>query len=351
MSSIFIIWVSLLPLIVFKGGYEGPKVFCFLMAGAFIIFFWITKLFKDPEALKVSKIDKWYLLWLLVLTVSSIFGIHPLQSILGGSYRHQGVLFFLTLWLTGKTIQLLGEKQKKNLMQLVGGVILTECAIVTYQYFSGRLYFGKALGTLGEANAVAGYLAMGMYFIYQSFPKRFLLLPSILILISGSRSGIISLAVFLTTFLRNFKFRFKKIITPSIILLLATLILVVSISRGPSPFEDRGLIWELGVNKILERPILGWGAESGEALYDIAFYQIHIPLFNLIVDRAHSLVLDILMWSGVAGLIFFVKWLYLSYKEVDSEKKIAILTFIVYSLFQPLSVVHWVLFMILISSH
>jgi len=89
---------------------------------------------------------------------------------------------------------------------------------------------------------------------------------------------------------------------------------------------------------------LGYGTESDEAIFDKAFYESGFPLSNLMIDRAHNLFLDITLWSGVVGLVFFVGFLIESYKSLEDDHRQMLLSFLIYSMFQPLSVAHWILF-------
>jgi len=71
-------------------------------------------------------------------------------------------------------------------------------------------------------------------------------------------------------------------------------------------------------------------------------------LSGLIIDRAHNIFLDVSMWSGITGLILFTGFLVTFFKSLgDKYKKLAFLSFIVYAFFQPLSIVHWLFFILL----
>lgn len=341
LSTLFIYYLAALPLIIWNGVYEGPKVFYFLIGSVPLIVFWILRVLKYKKYFTFSKSDYFFLAWLLVLSISSFFGVHPLESFLGGSYRQEGVIFFLALWLIGKTVELLNKDHKKLLIKSVGMVVLIESVVVLFQFFGGRLYFGHPLGTIGEANAVAGFLAIGSYFVFESFPKFLLLIPVLAIFLAQSRSGILALV----PFFGKLKKSFLVILIPVAILSLY----IFTIGKGISPFENRPIIWKLAVNQISQKPILGYGAESGEAVFDNAFKKSGFPLSDLMVDRAHNLFLDVTMWTGIIGLILFLGFLYQVFMGLDRNKKIAFLSFLIYSMFQPLSIVHWILMIIIIK--
>lgn len=348
--KLFSLWLILTPFIIWDGFYEGPKVFVFSIAGFLLAIYWIIKIVKEPGTLKLDKKDLWYFAWLGILTISSLFGVHPQNSFLGGSYRHQGVIFFLTLWMAGKTLEMFGNNGKKMLFKGIGLAVLAEGIIVLYQIIFGKLYLGKPLGTLGEANAVAGFLAMGSYFVFISFPKAALAIPAISVILSQSRAGILAFGAN-AGFLLNYLNKKSRIMLAVLAVAAATaLAIYFSLSKGMSPFESRQVIWPIAFRQVLNNPVIGYGAESGEVVFDKAFSQRGIPLSDLIIDRAHNLFLDVAMWSGILGLISFGWWLYLSYKDLEGSKKFAFFAFLIYSMLQPLSVVHWILLAVILKA-
>lgn len=348
--KIFIYWVSLLPLVIWGSLYEGPKIIYFLLGIVGIILFWFYRILKNKQNFKFNRSDYFFLIFIFSLLISSIFGVHPFESIIGGSYRHQGVIFFVGLWLVGKTIQVLSDNQKKLLSKTFGIIVMIEAFILATQYITGNLYFGKPLGTIGESNAVFGFLAIGSYFVLDSFPYIYLLPIYLLIIFSGSRSALLALVMVSGVFLTQLKSNLKKPVALAIILLAFTGILYISNGKGTSFIEDRPAIWKIAVSKIYQKPTLGYGAESGEFVFNKAFLSRDISLENIIIDRTHNLFLDILMWSGGLGLITFVGWLYFSFVGLDSTaKKFAFLAFLIYSIFQPLSIVHWILLITIVT--
>lgn len=348
--NIFIYWISFLPLVIWRGLYEGPKIIYFLVGTSGIILFWFYRILKAKQSFELHKSDYFFLCFIATLFVSSVYGVHPFDSIIGGSYRHQGVIFFVGLWLVGKTIQVLSRTQKKLLSNTFGTVVLIEAFILVTQYITGHLYFDRPLGTIGESNAVFGFLVMGIYFVLDSFSKLYLIPLYILVLFSGSRSALLALVVFSGAFLTKFKSNLKKPLVLVIILLTFIGILYISNGKVISIIEARPTIWKIAVSEIYKKPILGYGAESGEFIFNKAFLSRDINLENIIVDRTHNLFLDILMWSGILGLIAFGGWLFFGFAGLDgTAKKFALIAFLTYSMFQPLSIVHWILLVIIIN--
>lgn len=340
--KLFLFWLITLPFVVWKTGYEGPKVAYFFFGAFCLSVFWIKKILSDLNSFELGKIDKIYFLWICTLLVSSIFGIHPLDSIIGGSYRHQGLIFFIGLWLVGKTISILDAAQKKFLVKAIAASVMVECVIVGLQILGGNLYFGKALGTLGEPNAVAGFIVIGSYLVLEYFPNLLLAFSVGAMLLLQSRSATLAFLPFF------YKFNKKLLIIASVTLLA---IVIFAMNKNASVFENRPLIWKLGISQVLQRPLLGYGAESGEGVYDLAYKGAGIPLVGLIVDRAHNLFLDIAIWSGFVGLAMFVYWLYLSLQNLEKLNwKLAFAALFIFAMFQPLGITHWILLVLLFST-
>jgi len=118
-----------------------------------------------------------------------------------------------------------------------------------------------------------------------------------------------------------------------------------------SDFENRETYWEMAIKKILQRPFLGYGAESGEKVYDLAFREEKINLEGLIIDRSHNLLLDILLWSGFVGLTFFLFWFISKSINLIRNKAwfncYALSGFIFFSMFHPIGVVNWIVLLLI----
>lgn len=345
----FLAWLFAIPLIVFKGYYEEPKVFVFYVGIIALIIYWTIKVLKEHKYFDLTKADLFFFLWLLTLILSSLIGVHTWESLIGGSYRNQGVLFFAGLWLTGKTVAALTKERKIQLTKLMGALVIVESLIVFIQIITDRLYFDRALGTLGEAGAVAGMIAGGIYFVYKGFPNKYLIVPALAVASTFSRSGVLSLFVSLNL-LKNFiKGNLKKFLFPGTIVLGIIAAGIFSFGKVESLVESRSVIWKLGMRAVSQRPLFGYGAESGEVVYDKLFESMGIRIAYLTIDRAHNLLLDILMWSGVIGLIFFTLWVYEIFRGLNVNKKIAAVSILVFSMFMPLSIVHWIFFFIVVN--
>ena len=191
-NYIFIIWLSILPLVFFKSVFEGSKVFVFWIGCITLIIYWLTSIRKKIFQL-INKWDLFYWLWISILVISSLRSDDPMNSIIGGVYRHQGAIFFIGLWLVGKTIKLLNKKQTKLLLRCLSTTLLIESLLIIVQKVSGiYLLNGRPMGTFGEPNAVAGFLSITP-FISTNIPLN--LIALIAILLTQSRAGLLAFTV------------------------------------------------------------------------------------------------------------------------------------------------------------
>lgn len=358
-NKLFISWIVITPFIVWRGMYEGVKVIWFLSGAFFLILHWIIGLLRKPNCLKLILSDLFYFAWLVVLLISSIYGIHPTESILGGSYRHQGVIFFLALWLVGKKIPTLSQKEKKLLIGGIAFGVIAESLIVMFQHLTSGLYFGRPLGTFGEPNAVAAFLSLGTYFVIEALKKRRLYLGIVTVVVSTfltfSRTGFASLLLVLGNLAFKRRRKSSKLLVAILLLAIIGVVIVfkkASITRGTSIYENRTLFREIAIKYIREKPVFGWGMESQEYLYDKEFALREMPLEGMIVDRSHNLFLDIALWSGLMGLGLFIVWLLFIVLEIVKNNKYnklpALSAFLIFSMFQPLGVVHWLMLFVII---
>lgn len=308
--------ISVIPIATFQGRFEFPKVLLFLCLGVGLIIYFLI----NPSLIFITKKDKWYFAWIFALSLNK-------PNLLGGSYRNQGIIFFITLWFLIKFVESLELKSKLLLHKFLANTIIVESLIVL---------LGYKLGTIGDTNAVSGFLAIGTFFVFKYLPKWLSAIPIIAMIFDFSKTGFLSLVPYIL--------KKKYIIFIPIIFILIFIIKPINLG---SPFENRVVIWKHAINLIKERPILGYGAESNEILFDKAFYKSGFPLSGLIIDRSHNLFLDIALWSGIVGLFLFCGFLYETSRNLDSDIRKVFLSFLIFSMFQPLSVAHWILFVVI----
>lgn len=364
MLYLLILWIALLPFITFAGSFEGPKVVWFWIGGLFMTLHQAIRVWQKNTHVSGPMLTI-FSLWVAVLSVSSVLGIHPVDSFLGGSYRHQGVLFFFTLVLIAGISK---QFQQTHLRQLyIWGAIagIVQGIVVLYQSFV--LHIQRPIGTFGEPNAVAGFLALSMFWVVgqKTYPivlrAGAIVFIAVSVLLTQSRAGIgmMVAVLFLYGTCELVRTRRSAVKTGIIVGLISCAILIgfvqyrrITTIREISQFENRSTFFRVGIEEFIKRPFLGYGAESGEAIYDRHFARISMPLAGYMIDRSHNIFLDVTLWSGAIGLLMFMLWivysLILMYRMRDLLRLSFILGWVVFACIQPVGVVHWVQLILLL---
>jgi len=80
---------------------------------------------------------------------------------------------------------------------------------------------------------------------------------------------------------------------------------ITHITSTEGSVSSRITVWNIAKNTIYERPVFGWGMEG----FNYGFNKYYTPQmyrFEPWFDRAHNMVLDILIWGGVFSLLTYV---------------------------------------------
>ncbi len=88
----------------------------------------------------------------------------------------------------------------------------------------------------------------------------------------------------------------------------STLNRLVSISTTDTSSEARLLTWQTGLKGLTEKPILGWGAERFNVVFNKYFPEDVYRHANSRVwyDRAHNIYIEYLVQGGVVGLVLYL---------------------------------------------
>lgn len=381
-----ILTIPLLTPMIVNVGYEEVKVLIFLRVVLGLAFIFALTISITKTKLRFHSI--YYVCFILLVTmlVTSVAGVNVSQSFFGVRPYLQGIITFLFLAIFSLLLYFQGISS-----QLIKRTIILSTALVSvvaiFQYFqlqTGALvptYAGRVVSTFGQPNFYAGFLLITMPFLLEQITqsKRIekifflatLALNSAGIAISFSRTAIILAALVLSIWL------IRNVIKTKILKLIMTGILVTGLFYAliPSriledeliqPFRNqtvefsnvqkRFFIWQIAIEQIGKRPLLGYGLENiDEALpsdYDFnhpkpAFYH---SIKDLTIDNTHNLFLNLLLWGGVVVFISFIFLLAILYKSTKSlTLKVSLTIFLVWSFFQNLSLVHWLFFYILIA--
>lgn len=325
MISILYFFSLYLPFLVFPLStyepFELPKVVVLIFISTFLTLLYKPSIvYYRNNKIKHNLIRTLILSQVIVHGTGVIFGINPLQSLWGQYYRYQGFITQLALC----SIFLLvsnGVTYKIDYLKLFRYIALSALGIsvlvivqsVAYHVFHTSIYvfLGRMTATLGNPNFTGSYLVMCFPFVYHllhSKPKNVVLatfLFGIAILLTQSRG---SVAVFLTIIVLMSFGTNKSFLIMLVSIIFGIVLIFGLLYRQPSSFDTRYLIWEKGIEALMQRPILGWGLENYEEAFTstLSDKPYDYNLKDIRVDKAHNEFLEIGVASGTVGLVVYL---------------------------------------------
>lgn len=396
--------ILILPLIFIPAiynPYEFPKFIFFVTVVAILFLLNLKIIVKKMTTSKMDTLTKLVLLYGLIVYLADLLGLDPRTSFLGSIFRHQGFvtllagigLFFLVRYNVYN-----GYKIYKSyiIAILTGGFLVSIFALwqgIAFHIFhdlSIPTYQGRIVGTIGNPNSLAGYLAMILPFVLFNKNKIVKIVLSLVILIAviftDSRSGFLAVGfIFIVYGARIlFKLKISKILKGFVIVLILIGVVqfinyyihkntvskqtpvitergcpeswpieyplkIISdiykskiLSTGrEAPCDNRLLMWIVGLETLVKRPILGFGQEN---------FEIAIPTGKMHkTDNAHNIFLETAISSGILGLIAFVGIIILALKKANFTIRMALLAFLIVASLNPLSIVEISLFWFLLG--
>lgn len=401
--AILLSTVFLIPLIgAYKGfGYEQIKVVFFILSNTLIGFLWLFHLMRNPK-FKWSGITKAAGLFMVILLLTSLLGENSIQSLFGTQPYFQGIILYAYLFLFFLLVSVSKIKFYTWAYVLVGSATIVGLLAIKdwtlLNVFNSQIpnYAGRVVSTFGQPNFYAGFLLLSLPFFHFLLKKKTSFWPWIMlgflttilaIIFSYSRISFLMLSLLILFWLIG-ELPFRKLIF-WVSLIILSIIFVLSINLGAGWMEKELLelktttnpdLTTIGVEKryyfwpilgklVLERPIQGYGLENIASVFSGYFEKNKHTLFeenlrvqpymfglkDLNLDRSHNYILDLLLFSGILGLLV---WLFLvgllikkliqsSVRAENTSLLLGLFTYLIWIQFQNQSVVHLVYFWLL----
>ncbi len=319
----------------------------------------LFKLFKFREGRGVRR--KYIiipLVFIIGLGLSLFFSNNPVQSFFGSYERQAGYLSYLFyfLWFALLVFNILTidnrgpqSEKKDGLPQKINRVLI----VAVFSSFIVSLYgilqifgidflswpedpllTGRTLSTFGQPNFLASWLLLviplSAYFIYKS-RKNLLKFLFLIILVAqivclfftASRGGLLALLlsgfllVIYLVFLADIKktFKFFIALSSAAIIIVGGLSIhyflpdrVLSLSNlQEGSLAARVNFYSAAADAIVKKPVFGYGLENAGEEF-IKYYQPDWGIYGDVgasTDRAHNIVLDIMLSVGFFGLALF----------------------------------------------
>lgn len=357
---------------------------------AFILYTFILALFVSTLIkviyLKKIEINKSILkhilcpsIYILILLLTSLFAIDTNTAIWGSYTRQFGFMthFFLYLWFILLIFNLSLRPHMIRTKEIYKVIVFSSFLVSIYailQYFGidfvywreAAINTKRAFSTLGQPNYLGLFLVMIIPIIFYLFKieknkylRYFWLLSAIFLVVAwfltGSRSAWLGLIITALIFLAFYLYKNKRVFKTKTFIISSLTILFIFLSLFSQPFfKDRVsssfnlsggsvamrlIYWQSAYDKIIQKPILGYGLEQQQHTLRDAYtkeWAVHEKI-NTYSDRAHNIILDYLLIGGILVLFaysmmlrsWFIKALR-ALKENNYQVAILILSLISY---------------------
>lgn len=350
-SYIISFLLFLLPLVVLPFGtsyFEIPKA---ILTEFGIQILAIITLFKS-KTLSLSKTNiKKLTPFILIVLLSAVHLIffRTQTAFFGNIYRLQGILLLWHLLAFALISADFNIKRFPRILPLISLLLLFITSLSL-----GSNENGRAFGTLGEPNALAATAIFIWPFIYfnPNLQTRLgglklgiiaLLISSIIIFLSGSRSGLTAFIIQVSFIFINRFLRLSFAKSTIICLILITLSLALPFLEKEKIFENRFEVWQTALVAGFKSPIIGSGFGNIEETLKQTSIKINNNIQYQYVDSSHNFILDWWVQAGVLGIIPIFYLLFISFRNfIQNSKMLEIVLFLgilTSMLFNPVSVV------------
>lgn len=341
-SVYFILFVPLLVLKSFFFPFIASKSLYFMALTEIIFFLWlILMIFSSRYWPKLNLLNFALILFLFILSLASIFGVDPSRSFWSNYERMAGLLMYFHFFAFFLVLSSVFQKKEEWLkfFSLSVGVALLVSFFGLLAKGIGEekvfVFVAKDGSTLGNSSFLATYLLFNIFFaFYLLFEakrkfRHYLIFALIILFLalfsSGGRAASLATLIgfgFIFLFYLSFRIQNQNFQTFGKVALISTMIFLVAgiiLLNIPQSFlqqklieyssKARPLAWQMAISGVKERPLLGWGLESFELIFDKYFHPCFFlpecggePWF----DRAHNLIFDTLSNAGILGLFAFL---------------------------------------------
>lgn len=342
----------------------APRSFFFMFIVQAMFFVWLVLAIKNKRYRpKMSLVMGVFLAFLGIMTLSAIFGADFAHSFWSKYERMLGLLMHIHLFAFFLVLSsfLKGERDWMRVVSFVAP-IASFVALISLSDLVGIISlpaFHQNGATLGNTSFLGSYLMVAVFFSLYGFFKskefmkifygfNFIVISAGIFFNIGGRAmrgGFIAGMILLLVLYLAFTER-KKIIKYTARVLLGVGIIASilvgflafvegSIVRekieGLHGMSQRFIVWEMAMEGIRERPILGWGQENFHLVFARNFDpRLAMPEYGgeIWFDRAHNVVFDYLSTVGFTGTILFfgmfVAALFTLWKEYFKNEKFSI---------------------------
>jgi O-antigen ligase len=313
--------------------YTLPKTLLFIALTEIAFIFWLA----SSKITLRSLVSYSVLAFFIIAVIASVFGQDLNQSVFSNYERMMGLWTHMHMVLFFLIIATSFNSDVKRLLLL--RTLVVSASIVSFigaiEFYSGDGAV-RVVSTLDNSAFLATYLVLASFAsMYLAVNDRMRLLwvaASTLLLfgiiITGTRGAILSilltyLAILVLTALHSKQVKIRNYTWSLIAVAVISGVLFIvfrdslakssfdpvsrlaTISFSDSSVRARLLAWQVGFEGWKEAPILGWGVENYNILFNTHYDALLIdnePWF----DRAHNIIVDTASTTGIAGLVAYL---------------------------------------------
>lgn len=345
-SGIFLLLVT--PLIVSRSllfPFITGKAFFFRIVIEIIFFLWVLLIWRDPS---LRPRRSWLLLGVVGLIVVSalatIFGQNPYHSFWSNFERMDGLISYLHL--LAYFLVIVGMFRTEKIWQWFFHLSIGVSLIVTMYSFAQiagavPISQGRLDSTLGNAIYLAVYMLFHIFLTtflllknWRHFWLRFvygviIILQTFILYKTATRGAILGFLIgvvvsILLIMIKKWSDRRIRMATLGAVAILVLLLggfwlsrrsdfvtkspvlsRFANISLTDTTTDSRLTIWQMSLRGFREHPILGWGPEN----YNLVFNKYFEPKLwrqEQWFDRSHNIFLDWMIDAGALGLLSYL---------------------------------------------
>ncbi|MEK7619983.1 MAG: O-antigen ligase family protein [Patescibacteria group bacterium] len=300
-----------------------------------LCFIWAA--YKDPQVRpRLGLVGKAFLVFVAILVLASAFGVDPTLSFWSSFDRLTGVVFWFhlsALFVVGSGILRTSEDWRRLFFcSTFVGFFVSVFHLLSFAGFDGVWLVNRS-ATIGNSTFFAVYILFQLAFsllilvrasgIWRAYAIFVAIVFAMAIYTSEAQAVILSSVgglVLIVALMGVRRGKAARVVGISIIavLVLAFFVGLLGLFQPSSAVRQwliehssgsRFTLWEIAGKGIEDRPLLGWGSEN----FGSVFTQYYNPCFGSfacgaqnLFDRAHNKVLDVLVETGVVGLLGYL---------------------------------------------
>ena len=355
-AGLFLIFLSPLVISTYLSYFPAiaPPVLYLRFLIEIVLLLYLLLLLKNPEWRPAfSPIVASFFIFVLVVGISDIFGINPQRSLWSTIHRMEG--FLLTAPLAALFLVLCGIMRKwedwRNLFRWIVFISVIVGIVGILQQLGLSFFYGPSnvrAESLRIESSLGNPIFYGEYLLFVFFFSLFLaalekrpslktlfgfiaLWQIVLLFYTGTRAawigaaaGIIFILGILLLGPGKINQKQKKCILSGILIFLALFLFLLlgytSKTLMLAPMERylnswtalfyqtdvRFGAWQIGLEAWKKRPVLGYGQESFSYIYETQWHPTEIAREFAPFDTAHNKMIDLLVESGLVGLLSYI---------------------------------------------